>query len=1245
MRILAIRIRNLASLEGTTEIDFTQEPLCSAGIFAITGPTGAGKSTILDALCLALYAKTPRYAQAREMGIELTDVQGNTIHQSDVRAILRDGTADGYAEVDFVGIDGQHYRANWSVRRARNRADGSLQQANTTLRNLTTGNDIGGRKTELLSEIVRLVGLNYDQFIRSVLLAQGDFTAFLKADKDQKASLLEKLTGTHIYSELSKKIFERNREEDQKLKLLQNSQEGIITLTTEELENLQAQATELARDIEQIEAQIDTTAKEIKWHEDRDTYQTQVHEAKQTLSECLAEKTRSTAREAYLKQVEQVQPTRTWMDAIQETTEQFAQRRSVLGDTQMEQQLLVQQVRETEIAVTEAMQELEMGEAAYEEAQPLLDQAKRLDTQLQAKETEVAAAERQLATRKAKWEASRQRLRRQQEEAEALSRQIDEWQQWKERRFNRRAVAENHAFIVSKLTDARKQLEAIEKASSNIAQLESDISVKAAEHVQLAQRSKHLAEEVEEVNAQMATLQQELSATAIDQLRKESKAMSEMVEDLRNATVVWRQVYQSLQAENALTEKVAATHAELTATEVQLHAASAALQTVSEQRKTSAILLERATFAASENVALLRGELVDGQPCPVCGSETHPYAHENPQLNHVLDELKKAHETLETKYNEQLANHSQLVQSVTLLQQTLTALDSDRQTGRSSLQAHTAVWEACAVSQACAHLASEEKESWLAEQLVQAKAKQETIAQQVEYHESLQSRYEAVRQTWQIRQTEYTDTANATKDLARILQTLKERLAITQSEWATHTDSLEDTLTALQPNFPDDQWIANWKNQPDSFLESITAFAEEWKQTTDAIEQNRQRQGVSQATLAGIQAEEQTLAADVAESEHDLADIEAARQALRESRQSIFDGEVVQTVEARLKQHVIHVRERLNTAKQQRERHETERVRTDAAIKETEKEIARLEKRIGELSGKITQWLAEYAAKQQHALDTAALQALLSHSPEWIVEEREALMALERAITQALSVLEERKRQLTQHEKKRPSEQPIDALEQQLAQLHLRKSESLREHNEIGFQLKQDEANKQRLGDLLTDIQAQAAVVENWAKLNDVIGSADGKKFRQAAQEYTLDVLLGYANVHLEIVSRRYRLQRIPNTLGLQVLDQDMGDEVRTVYSLSGGESFLVSLALALGLASLSANRMRVESLFIDEGFGSLDPNTLNIAMDALERLHNQGRKVGVISHVQEMTERIPVQINVHKQRSGKSSVHVNCSP
>ena len=181
----------------------------------------------------------------------------------------------------------------------------------------------------------------------------------------------------------------------------------------------------------------------------------------------------------------------------------------------------------------------------------------------------------------------------------------------------------------------------------------------------------------------------------------------------------------------------------------------------------------------------------------------------------------------------------------------------------------------------------------------------------------------------------------------------------------------------------------------------------------------------------------------------------------------------------------------------------------------------------------------------------------------------------------------------------------------------------------------------QRINGLQEELEACRKQSERWAKLNDLAGSADGAKFRRIAQGYTLDVLLSYANVQLRDLSRRYRLERVPETLALQVIDRDMCDEVRTVHSLSGGESFLVSLALALGLSSLSSNRMKVESLFIDEGFGSLDADTLRIAMDALESLRTQGRKIGVISHVQEMTERIPVQIRVNRAGNGRSYLEV----
>lgn len=197
----------------------------------------------------------------------------------------------------------------------------------------------------------------------------------------------------------------------------------------------------------------------------------------------------------------------------------------------------------------------------------------------------------------------------------------------------------------------------------------------------------------------------------------------------------------------------------------------------------------------------------------------------------------------------------------------------------------------------------------------------------------------------------------------------------------------------------------------------------------------------------------------------------------------------------------------------------------------------------------------------------------------------------------------------------------------------------------LAVRIREDDGRRERARAMMGEIERQRAIEDRWAKLAELIGSADGKKFRNYAQQFTLDVLLGYANTHLAQLARRYRLERVASNAGpslaLMVRDQDMGGEVRSVNSLSGGESFLVSLALALGLASLSSNRVKVESLFIDEGFGSLDSDTLGVAMDALDALQSLGRKVGVISHVQEMTERIATKVLVRPGGGGCSAITV----
>jgi exonuclease SbcC len=392
MKILAIRIRNLASLEGQTEIDFTAEPLCSAGIFAITGSTGAGKSTILDALCLALYGKTPRYLQAKEMGIEIRDVQGSTLSQGDVRSILRDGTADGFAEVDFRGIDGQHYRATWSVRRARNKVEGSMQADSITLRNITSETPVPGRKQETLNEIARLVGLNFDQFTRSVLLAQGDFTAFMKASKDEKSSLLEKLTGTSVYSEISKKVYEKYKAEEQLLRDLDLRKQGIITLTGEEMTALLDEQTAMNTELITLEQDLRGLTAEIDWHEQLAQMRIKYDDAQTALQNATDARTGSLPRKQKLWIIEQAQQTRSWADALNNARQQYSEKTKTLQALKESLSALDTEKQQLEILITASEQEATVKNTALQEALPLLEKARQLDTLLSEKKEQLEKA-------------------------------------------------------------------------------------------------------------------------------------------------------------------------------------------------------------------------------------------------------------------------------------------------------------------------------------------------------------------------------------------------------------------------------------------------------------------------------------------------------------------------------------------------------------------------------------------------------------------------------------------------------------------------------------------------------------------------------------------------------------------------------------------------------------------------------------------------------------------------------------
>ena len=860
MKIEAIRGRNLASLEGDFEIDFTAEPLRSAGIYTITGRTGSGKSTILDAVCLALFDQTPRGRAGENVKV----YEGISLR--DGRIIMRKGCADCYAEVDFVSLGGERYRARWSCRRARGRADGALRDSETTLRNLSENRDEPGRKRELLARISELIGLTFDQFTRAVMLAQGDFATFLRAGQKEKAELLEKLTGTDIYSRISVAIYQHCRTTEQELRILEEQTRDITLLTDEQTAALGAEEHEVASAIERITESRALASEKLRWMERRRELDSEIAAAQKELDTATGAVAAASERYRLIERIESVQEIRDPFNMLKRAHEQLR---------------------------------------ANDEARARNDDALR-----RLKETLPSAEEEE---RKC---------------AEALSRH------------------EKECGILAP---------EIEKARA------ADTDIKVASEV------------LQGKTAMLRTLGKSMDET--------EKRMCETIRKM-DALVAKEAVSSLPPRYGEVTER--------------LH----------------------------DHIDTLRELLDDGVPCPVCGNSRH-----------------------DTMFIREL--------------------------------------------------------------------------------ESIVSQERAA---------------------------LEER----RSEIAAMTDDISRGRKELND------------------------------------------MELKRAVMLG--------GASVADKEREMA---AARSQAEKALRSAKDkhASLKSDIEAtgKISAHLLQEHDTLS------QHHAT-------------------------LSAQVTAWIDQRGITKREITD------LLSHDSRWLAGEKRELDAMRARVTSGQATLSERHRTLALH-LEAPSRPAPDDTEEVLGELLRAEGERLsaldKRRTEIAVALDADRRNRERMETTARKAEQLRVVSEDWRRLNELFGSATGDKFKSIAQGYTLETLLSFSNIHLASLTSRYRLRRIPDTLLLEVVDRDMLDQTRPVNSLSGGESFLVSLSLALGLSSLSGGDMRVESLFIDEGFGSLDADTMRTAIDALERLHVSGRKIGVISHVPELSERIATRIKVVPGPSGGSVVEI----
>lgn len=1243
MKVLAIRGKNLASLSSEFEVDFQKEPLASTGLFAITGPTGAGKSTLLDALCLALYDATPRLNKANSRG-DVPDAGGLSIAQGDPRTTLRRGAAEGFAEVDFVGNDGVSYRARWTVRRARSRADGRLQPSEMSLENLADQQVLGDRrKTETLKLIESKIGLTFDQFTRAVLLAQNDFATFLKANDDERAELLQTLTGTETFTDISKQAFFRMREEKDELERLEEQRNTLAPLTSEVRAEKETKLKVQTEQLAALEKNKGETENWLRWFETLAKTRTVEAEAANRLELAKASFASAQTRYQTLANIEQVQPARPLFDERTRLSQEIVATTKSVGERQNEIAQASKALEERVAALEAAGKLMAQTEAEKVRAAPLIDTAKSLDAKLAAL---TPPYEQAVKSHKNAGKTHRESVQKHESIKKALGSTetaLTTAEHWLSEHQEQKVLADGWQGWEAAFEQALSQTNDKKTLEEDIAGFTKRVSEIAVALTKAEGEFAKCSKENGAAEERLATLTKARKAFDTEAMATRKQQLEERREQIVLGEATWSD-WVKLQQRFVQVEAQKQAHvATVNTTTKLLEELAQQKPRLEQERDAAARAYELAQLAAGKDAKSLRASLQMDRPCPVCGALEHPYvqAHSSP-ADAMLKALQENRDECQKALTSQLeATATKTAEQKNTLGQ-IGSLDKELgELGRNKAD-NQLRWSVLPIAPEALAVIDGARAGWFAEQHVQLKTALGELKQQEEGCRETTKQKDEAQSALNQRRLALEAAQKSLNELETRQKTSQQASELARQRLCQLQKLIEATLGKLDSAFVDTGWRTGWLSNTDQFMDTCRRDVEAWL--------HQQKQVIALTGQVSTQkAIESAMAEACAKAEADLkAAVEQLQQqevglkALQEHRRSILDGKPAKEVEESFERACADAKLRQTKAQNEHQKANVERTRLDEALRQVSELLTKYHGAHGIASKKFEDWLNDFNSNAgDNALSVDALHDLLSFDAEWITQERKALQAIDQAVERASAVAKTQREARETHESAKPTELGEDVLKESLATIR----ENIKAAGEVFANLRaeilvDDERQKQAKG-LLEAIAAQERKTRLWSQLGELIGSADGKKFRNFAQQLTLDILLGYGNRHLETLSRRYRLERIKDSLGLLVVDQDIGDEVRSVHSLSGGESFLLSLALALGLASLSSHRVRVESLFIDEGFGSLDSDSLRVAMDALDTLQAQGRKVGVISHVHEMNERIGVRIQVKRQSGGQSCIAV----
>ncbi len=1136
MKFLQLEILNLASLDkqGGEVINFEEGALGESTIFSIVGPTGSGKSTLLDAICLALYNRAPRYPRKKgdknqniEIFGEADANENNRLAPTDSRNILTRGKKEGYSKLTFLANNGSIYRAEWHVRFQRVR----YENAKTSLYKITRNGEQLTEKIADWNELPNIIGLDYDQFLRTVLIAQGSFANFLTAKENERYELLEKLIGceetyTNIATEIKKAKDQAVDAYNQMAASVEAVKQNL--LNDEELAQLQEEITLLEKAEKELDSQLKAISENLQWYEENDKqtkqitiYQADMEQAANAIKDIQAQIIR-------LQLHDEVQPA---VNLLQEVERQIQS----IHNQEEEIQKSEAAIKSKEVGITESEHTLSYLKEVVNKAQEQLEKAMPVIAEARALKTKMEAAMPNLKEKKEALELAQKENLTALKDVEENARNIQKWEAETEK-----------ANLALKATqeEIAKQKQVLHEATQ------------AAEQAWEKEKNKTAGQNIEELQTQKS---------AADRKLQDIQQAIKIVTHLNAATAEKQKNEERIQFLGERNAKIDEALGKLS------------IEALTQETLT---LRNAYTLMVSEKWEIHRANLTEGKPCPLCGSTTHPYHTDNRQFEEATTELSQLLKAKEDLLKLQQKQEKELSGERKQNDGEVQTLQKQQEKLSGEIATYEEEWKALIAQYP--KIPKEEAELKLLLPIYENKAKD--ASSKLSLFNKIQKEIERLTQ---LKDKAVKDEAAYESKASTIQNNAQENTSICATKLAEHK--------ALTTNL-----ISQEKNKKEAYEKALQA----WNNTKKEMEE---WQAQYQQILNGEEP-------DAAEQRLTAAKDEATKAADDQN-------ENINKLKAELANSKGSHQTMLSQNKTMKENLQAKEKELDLWIEEYNKQLA--EKSI-----------------EPSLIDRNTIREMLHSAEDWNAIRREK-DEKEKAVASTTALYQSAEKAHQQHLEHQPA-QTRDAL-LAIQQKYQERSQ----RNELiaaNARMQNHQEAVKLLGDKAEALQLVTQEKDDWTAITDAIG-ADGKTLRKIAQCYTLSFLIAHANQEIRKFNSRYELQQVKHSLGIRVIDHDRADDIRDTTSLSGGETFIVSLGLALGLSALSSRNISFENLFIDEGFGTLDPDTLATVIDSLAMLQSsQGKKVGVISHTDTMSERITTQIRIIKNGNSGSS-HIEIYP